>query len=146
MLITKILVSAAITVGCFVGGAAPANAHAPSTDGAYRYLEGDGSAGTWIIRTACTPRCAAYVTTSPSYGFTAPLTNGKYTVTRTVPDGVTCPPYYVGDTPLGSSTYSVVVHQWWDPGTRTGGVDYLQSPAPCGIPIAHDTFTLTRIG
>jgi hypothetical protein len=142
---TNTLLAGIALAFCAFLGTAPANADAPPTDGAYRYLDASGNAGTWTIRTACTPNCLAYVTTSPGRGFTAPLTNGKYAVTRTVPDGVTCPAYFVGETPVGGGTYWVVVHQWWDPSTLTGGVDYLQTAAPCGLPIAHDTFTLTRI-
>jgi hypothetical protein len=140
-----LLAKITLLCGALLAAAPPANADAPPIDGGYRYLDASGNAGTWTIRTACTPHCLAYVTTSPGRGFTAPLINGNYTVTRTVPDGVTCPAYYVGETPFGGGTYWVVVNQWWDPSTLTGGVDYLQTPAPCGIPTAHDTFTLTRV-
>ena len=123
-----------------------ATADAPAMNGAYRYTDQNGNVTTWIIRTECTPGCFANVTTSPGHGFTAPLVNGMYTVARTVPDGVTCPLYPVGETYLGGGRYPVVVRQFWDARTLAGGVDFLDSPAPCGIPTPHNTFTLVKIG
>jgi hypothetical protein len=143
------LLATAILPAFALGSAAPlARAEVQVMEGVYSYIDEDGDAATWTIRTTCTPHCVAQVTTVPGYGFAAPLINGRHTVTRTVPEGVTCPSYFLGDN--GSlwdgGTYPVTVHQWWDPLTLTGGVEFLDSAAPCGIPDPHDTFTLTRIG
>ena len=117
-------------------------------EGTYRYLDDDGDAGIWSIKTTCTPQCVAHVTTEPGHGFSAPLVNGRHTVTRSIPDGATCPSYYLGDN--GSiwdgGTHPVTVHQWWDPRTLSGEAHFVESSAPCGIPDPYDTFTLTRIG
>lgn len=138
------LVSAAL-----LSTAAPlAGAEVPATEGVYTYLDDDGVTATWTIRTTCTPQCVALVTTSPGHGFAAPLVNGVHAVTRSVPDGVTCPSYSLGDngSSWGGGAYPVTVRQWWNPNTLIGGVDFIDSPSPCGIPDPHDTFTLTRIG
>lgn len=123
-------------------------AEGPATDGAYRYVDEDGDTGMWFIRTTCTPHCVAHVSTEPGHGFSAPLVNGRHTVTRTVPDGVTCPSYYLGDNGSlwGGDTHAVTVHQWWDPRTLSGEAHFVHTAAPCGIPDPHDTFTLTRVG
>lgn len=117
-------------------------------NGVYTYLDDDGVAATWTITTTCTPACVAHVTTSPGHGFAAPLVNGRHAVTRTVPDGVRCPTYLLGDNGSlwGGGEYPVTVYQWWDPHALAGGVDFLDSPAPCGIADPHDNFTLTKVG
>lgn len=138
----------ALSSGGFAAVSPPAGAEAPATDGVYAYLEGPAVAGTWTIRTTCTPQCVAHVTTTPGHGFTAPLVNGRHVVTRTVPDGVTCPSYFLGDngSAWGGGSHPVTVRQWWDPVTLAGEVDFLESPAPCGIPNPRNTFTLVKIG
>ncbi|OBK28944.1 hypothetical protein A5634_19240 [Mycobacterium asiaticum] len=125
-----------------------ARADSPAMDGVYTYLDDDGFAATWTVRTTCSPDCVAQVTTTPGHGFAAPLINGRHTVTRTVPDGVTCPEYFLGDngSTWGGGMHPVTVHQSWDPRTLVGEVDFVDSPAPCGIPDPHDTFTLTKVG
>lgn len=120
-------------------------AEVPVMNGMYRYTDENGNAGIWTIANACTTGCLAYVATSPGHGFTAALLDGVYVTTRVVPDGVRCPLYFVGDTAFGGGTYSVVVHQWWNPRTLAGAVDYLDTAAPCGVENLHDTFTLTPI-
>lgn len=144
-----VLATIALSSTAWLGVTAPpARAEAPPADGVYTYADEDGVVATWTIRTACAPHCVAHVTTAPGFGFTAPLVNGRHTVTRVVPEGVTCPAYLLGDN--GSlwdgGTHPVTVHQWWDPLSLTGEVDFLESSAPCGIPDPHDTFTLTKIG
>lgn len=141
-----VLATIGLLSGAWLGAAPLATADAPVTNGAYRYTDQNGNVATWIIRTECTPGCLADVTTSPGHGFTAPLVNGTYTVTRTVPDGLTCPLYPVGEILLGGGRYPVVARQFWDARTLHGGVDYLDTPAPCPIANLHDTFTLTPIG
>lgn len=139
-------------VALFSGGLAAvpptAGAEGLAGSGVYAYLEGAVAAGTWTIETTCTPGCVAHVTTSPGHGFSAPLVNGRHVVTRTVPDGVTCPAYFLGDngSSWGGGSHPVTVYQWWDPVTLVGGVDFLDSPAPCGIPNPRTTFTLVKIG
>lgn len=142
---------AAVALSCavlFVAAAPPARADLPATEGVYTYLDEDGVSATWTIRTTCTSSCAAQVTTAPGHGFTAPLVNGRPTVTRTVPDGLTCPTYLLGEngSTWGGGQYPVTVRQSWDPHTLAGEADFLNTPAPCGIFDPHDTFTLTRIG
>lgn len=140
----------AVTLSCgsLIALSPIARAEVPAADGVYAYMEGPAAAETWTIRTTCTPQCVAHVTTTPGHGFTAPLVDGNYVVTRTVPQGVTCPSYFLGDngSSWGGGTHPVTVHQWWDPVTLAGGVDFLDSPAPCGIPNPHNTFTLVKIG
>lgn len=117
-------------------------------DGVYTYADEDGVTGTWVIRTTCTPACVAHVTTGPGRGFDAPLVDGRFIVTRTVPGGAECPSYPVGENGawFDGGAHPVTVTQWWDPRTLTGEVDFLDSPAPCGLGDVHDGFTLTRIG
>lgn len=144
-----LIAGVALAAGVWLGPAVSlAGAEVPPMEGVFTYADEDGVAATWTVRTTCTPHCVAHVTTTPGHGFAAPLINGRHTVTRTVPEGVTCPTYYLGDngSAWGGGTYPVTVHQWWDPATLAGGVDFLDSTAPCGIPDPHDTFTLTRIG
>jgi hypothetical protein len=127
-----------------------ARAEVPAMDGVYTYADEDGVVATWSIRTTCTPGCVAHVTTAPGRGFDAPLVNGCYTVTRIVPEGAVCPGHadLVGETFAWSDggEHPVKVHQWWDPRTLTGEVDFLESSAPCGLHDLRDTFTPTRIG
>jgi hypothetical protein len=122
-------------------------AESPMMDGVYHYVDEDGAVGTWIIRTTCAPDCVAHVTTAPGRGFDAPLIDGRFTVTRVVPDGATCPVINAGDFNLyGGGKHDVTVNQWWDPVTLTGEVDFLESSAGCGLPDLRDSFTLTRFG
>jgi len=88
------------------------------------------------------------VTTDPGLGFAAPLIEGRYTVTRDVPNGVTCPAYRLGDNGalFPGGTYPVTVRQWWDPRTLVGEVRFLDSPSPCGIPNPRNHFVLSKIG
>src|ERR1700709_1292576 len=83
----------------------------PLMNGVYHYADDDGDVGTWTIRTRCTPGCVAHVTTSPGRGFDAPLVDGRYTVTRTVPEGVSCTSYGHGWEGMGTyvSTHAVTV-------------------------------------
>ncbi|MHA7649491.1 hypothetical protein ACX9NE_06930 [Mycobacterium sp. ML4] len=145
MRIQTALATIAIVFGAALGAAPLAWSDAPVLDGTYRYSDENGHATTWLIRTDCAHGCLAYVTTSPGHGFTAALINGSYIVTRTVPDGVTCPLYPVGESLFGGGTYPVVVRQTWDARNLTGEVNYLETPAPCGVANQHDTFTLTRV-
>lgn len=144
---SAVLAAFAISSGAWLGAAPLAQADAPMMQGVYDYVESDGVAGTWTIKTTCAPECVAYVTTTPGHGFAAPLVNGRHTVTRFVPDGVTCPSYMLGDN--GSlwdgGTYGVTVRQWWDPRTLAGGVNFLDSSSPCGIPNPYDSFRLTKV-
>ena len=73
--------------------------------------------------------------------------NGRYAVTRIVPEGVECPWYPIGDygSWIEASTHTVAVYQWWDPKTLTGEVDFLESGIPC-VHDLNDSFTLTKIG
>jgi hypothetical protein len=148
MWIKGFLATVAVLFGALlVGTVAPlASAEVPAGDGVYSYLDSGGASGTWNIRTSCTPQCVAQVTTSPGHGFAAPLINGRPTVTRVVPNGVRCPLYQVGEILLDGGTWPITVHQSWDPSTLRGEVFFLDSPAPCGIPNSHGTFTLSRIG
>ncbi|SOJ56522.1 hypothetical protein MSIMFB_04001 [Mycobacterium simulans] len=125
-----------------------ARAEVSAMDGVYTYADEDGVVATWAINTTCTPRCVAHVTTAPGQGFDAPLVDGRYFVTRTVPEGAICPAHIPGDggSPHDASQHPVTVNQWWDPITLTGEVDFLESPAPCGLGDWHDRFTLTRVG
>lgn len=107
-------------------------------NGVYHYADEDGDTGVWTINTTCKQVCVAHVTTGPGMGFNAPLIDGRYTVTRTVPEGAMC----VND----NSLHPVSVNQSWDPLTLTGMAIFLDSSAPCGLTDPHDAFTLTRIG
>ena len=121
----------------------------PLMNGVYHYADDDGDVGTWTIRTRCTPGCVAHVTTSPGRGFDAPLVDGRYTVTRTVPEGVSCTSYGHGWEGMGTyvSTHAVTITQWWDPVTLRGEVDFLDTTAPCNLHNdEHDRFTLTKFG
>lgn len=143
-----VLAVVALASGVLFSPALPvASAEVPKMQGVYAYTESDGVAATWTITTTCAPDCVAHVTTAPGHGFTAPLVNGRHTVTRSVPDGVTCPPYQLGDNGSlwSGGTWPVTVRQWWDPVTLNGGVDFLDSPSPCGIPNPRTSFTLSRI-
>ena len=116
-------------------------------NGTYRYADEDGDFGTWVISTSCTLGCVAHVTTSPGRGFDAALVDGRYTNTRSVPEGVTCTAYGWEGIGTQTSTHAVTVTQWWDPATLTGEVDFLDTTAPCGVhEDPRDRFTLTRIG
>lgn len=144
----RLLAAVALSCGALLGTAPLASADGPMMEGIYNYVESDGVAGTWTINTTCTPQCVANVTTSPGHGFAAPLINGRHTVTRVVPDGVTCPSYTLGDNASiwPGGTYAVTVQQSWDPRSLAGRVNFLDSPSPCGIPNPYSTFTLKRIG
>ncbi|QLL06166.1 hypothetical protein [Mycobacterium vicinigordonae] len=140
---------AGISILCLAlcGMQAPlARADGPIMEGVYAYQEEDGSAATWTINTTCAPDCVANVTTSPGHGFAAPVINGRPTVTRVVPDGVSCPTYQLGVDILGGGDWPVTVRQSWDPRRLVGQVDFLNTPAPCGIADPHQSFTLTKIG
>lgn len=139
---------ALLSGGIFSGIAPTAFAEVPPMNGVYHYEDEDGATATWVIRTSCTSTCVAHVTTSPGRFFEAPLVNGRYAVTRTVPDGHTCPGWFIGDSAVltESTSHAITVYQWWDPVTLTGEVDFLDSEAPCMNHDAKDWFTLTRIG
>jgi len=107
-------------------------------NGVYHYADEDGDTGVWTINTTCKQVCVAHVTTAPGQGFNAPLLDGQYTVTRTIPEAAIC----AND----NSLHPVTVHQSWDPLTLTGLAVFLDSSAPCGLTDPHDTFTLTKIG
>lgn len=142
-----ILAIVAVACGSLLGAVTPpARAEILVGEGVYAYLDTGGGYGTWHISTACTPQCVAQVTTAPGHGFAAPVINGRPTVTRIVPNGVTCPLYQVGELLADGGTWPVTVHQSWDPRTLRGDVYFVDSPSPCGIPNSHSTFTLTRIG
>lgn len=125
----------------------PARAEAPTTTGVYLYADEDGDTGMWTIRTTCTPDCVAHVTTTSGRGFDAALIDGRYTNTRTIPGGITCPGHTAGDFGrwIPASEHPVTVTQWWDPVTLTGEVDFFNEAAPCGLADRRDSFTLTRI-
>lgn len=142
------LTAAALSIVLGVSAApAPAHAEAPTPAGVYLYADEDGDTGTWIISTTCTPDCVAHVTTSSGRGFDAALVNGRYTNTRTIPGGVTCPGHTAGDFGrwIPASEHPVTVTQWWDPVTLAGEVDFFNDAAPCGLADRSDRFTLTRI-
>jgi hypothetical protein len=130
--------------------APPTRAETPPTmDGVYFYADEDGDTATWVIRTTCTPGCIAHVTTSPGRGFDAPLVAGRYTNTRTIPDGALCEGHLDGSHIemlhwIPATTHPVTVTQWWDPSTLTGEVEFFNNSAPCGVGDEHDRFTLTR--
>ena len=127
----------AVTLPAPLASAEPLASADEKMNGVYHYADEDGGAGTWIIRTTCTPACVAHVSTSMEGGFDAPLVNGRYTVARTVPEGAVCP---------DSSQHPIDVNQSWDPVTLTGEVDFVNTAAPCGLEDNRDIFTLTRIG
>ena len=124
-----------------------ARAESPTLAGVYLYADEDGDTGTWIIRTTCSPGCVAHVTTSSGRGFDAPLVDGRYTSTRTIPGGITCPGHTAGDFGrwIPASDHPVTVTQWWDPVTLAGEVDFFNDSAPCGLGDRSDRFTLTKI-
>ncbi|WP_096289589.1 hypothetical protein [Mycobacterium ahvazicum] len=107
-------------------------------NGVYHYADEDGDTGTWTINTTCKQVCVAHVTTAPGQGFNAPLIDGQYSVTRTIPEAAICP--------NDNSLHPVTVQQSWDPLTLTGLAVFLDSTAPCGLTDSHDIFTLTKIG
>ena len=119
---------AAIALFASAGLCAPAPLAGAADDtkmnGVYSYADEDGLTGTWIITTTCTPGCVAHVKTALDSGFDAPLVNGRYTVTRTVPEGAVCP---------DNSQHPVNINQSWDPATLIGEVDFLDTSAPCGL-------------
>ena len=136
-------INAFVAAAAVVGGAglcmpAPLAGAADDTkmNGVYSYADEDGLTGTWIINTTCTPGCVAHVKTALDSGFDAPLVNGRYTVTRTVPEGAVCP---------DNSQHPVNINQSWDPVTLIGEVDFFETSAPCGLADRHDDFVLTKI-
>ncbi|BBX42505.1 hypothetical protein MSIM_39560 [Mycobacterium simiae] len=106
-------------------------------NGVYHYADEDGDTGTWTIDTTCRQVCVAHVWTAPGQGFNAPLIDGQYTVTRTIPEAAICS--------NDLSQHPVTVRQSWDPLTLTGIAIFLDSSAPCGLNDPHDTFTLTKL-
>ncbi|MCV7030627.1 hypothetical protein [Mycobacterium sherrisii] len=106
-------------------------------NGTYRYADEDGDTGTWTIDTTCRQVCVAHVWTGPGQGFNAPLLDGRYIVTRTIPEAAICS--------NDLSQHPVTVQQSWDPLTLNGVAIFLDSSAPCGLNEAHDTFTLTKL-
>jgi hypothetical protein len=131
--------AAAVVAGAGLCASTPLAQAADETrmNGVYTYADEDGQTGTWIVNTTCTPGCVAHVGTALDAGFDAPLVNGRYTVTRTVPEGLVC---------SDSSRHPVTINQTWDPVALAGEVDFLDTSAPCGLVDPHDFFTLTRIG
>lgn len=107
-------------------------------DGVYQYADEDGDTGTWTINTTCRQVCVAHVWNAPGQGFNAPLIDGQYTVTRTIPEAGICS--------NDLSQHPVTVNQSWDPLTLTGVAIFLDSSAPCGLSDPHDAFTLTKVG
>ncbi|WP_205875532.1 hypothetical protein [Mycobacterium camsae] len=114
-------------------------------NGVYSYVDEDGDFGTWTIATTCDPNCVAHVETGPGRGFDAVLVDGVYTVNRSVPAGLSCPDYMLGETLWDAGEHPVQVLQWWDPATLQGEVHFLASTAPCEIGDHHDRFTLTPV-
>jgi hypothetical protein len=106
-------------------------------NGVYHYADEDGDTGTWTINTTCRQVCVAHVWTAPGQGFNAPLLDGQYTVTRTIPEAAICS--------NDLSQHPVTVSQTWDPLTLTGVAIFLDTSAPCGLNDSHDTFTLTKL-
>lgn len=148
MKINAFIAAIAIATGLTPFAAGPAWAEDLTTNGIYLYHDEDGDSGKWTIRTACTPDCVAHVTTSSGRGFDAQLIDGRYTNTREIPEGVTCPGYTAGDYArwIPPSTYPITVFQWWDPQTLIGEVDYIEHSAPCNLSDHNDRFTLHKIG
>lgn len=140
---------AAITLlfGLGLTAATPqASAEAPTMEGVYHYADEDGDVGTWTVATTCSPSCVAHVTTRTGRSFDAQLVDGRYVNSRTIPEGLQCPEYMVGELFLGGGSHSVDVIQWWDPIALTGEVDFMHSAVPpCYLDDHHDKFTLTRI-
>lgn len=140
--------AAALATALGVSTAPPsAQAESPTLAGVYLYADEDGDTGTWTIRTSCTPDCVAHVTTSSGRTFEATLVDGRYTNTRTIPGGVTCPGHTAGDFGrwIPASEHPVNVTQWWDPVTLVGEVDFFNEAAPCALADRSDRFTLTRL-
>ncbi|MCV7148042.1 hypothetical protein [Mycobacterium riyadhense] len=149
MRITTFVAATAVFAGAgFCTTAPPVWAEVPAMDGVYTYADEDGIVATWTINTTCTPHCVAHVTTAPGQGFDAALVDGRYSVTRTVPEGALCPAFTAGANGASDEggLHPVTVYQWWDPLTLSGEVDFLHSPAPCGLADRHDRFTLTKVG
>ena len=121
-----------------LGRASSATADNLKMNGIYQYADEDGDTGTWTIDTTCRQVCVAHVWTAPGQGFNAPLIDGQYTVTRTIPEAAICS--------NDLSQHPVTVNQSWDPLTLTGVAIFFDSSAPCGLSDPHDTFTLTKIG
>ncbi|AYE99464.1 hypothetical protein C0J29_31455 (plasmid) [Mycobacterium paragordonae] len=141
--------------GVVLGAAAPqAKAQPPMMDGVYLYADDDGGKGTWTISTTCSPSCVAHVTTAGGGSFDAPLIDGKYVNSRTLPEGLNCPLYVMGDLLLDGGYHPVSVVQWWDPVTLSGevhftpytDVDIPHVPPNCYIVDHHQLFTLTKVG
>jgi len=147
MRINAFIVAISLMSGLGLSAPPPlARAEVPPMDGVFTYADEDGVVATWIIKTTCTPGCVAHVTTAPGHGFDAPLVDGRYAVTRTVPEGALCPEFLIEGSSFGGDMHPVTVYQWWNPLTLTGEVDFLESPAPCGLRDWRDTFTLTKVG
>ena len=89
MRINAFVAAAAFLTGVALCAPAPLATAADDSrmNGVYSYADEDGLTGTWIISTTCTPGCVAHVKTALDSGFDAPMVNGRYTVTRTVPGG-----------------------------------------------------------
>ncbi|WP_205876273.1 hypothetical protein [Mycobacterium camsae] len=139
----------AVLVGLGLSAAPPrAEAEVPTMNGVYHYADEDGDVGTWTINNTCSPHCVAHVTTGSGRSFDARLENGRYVSSRTIMDGLECPPYFIGELVLGARSHPVNVTQWWDPTTLAGEVDFAHpsSVVPCTLDDHHDRFTLTRIG
>lgn len=149
MRIGTLLAAIALGYGLWFGTAMPqASADSAGMNGVYNYRDDNGVTATWTITTTCSPGCVAHVTTGPGRGFAAPFVDGRPTVTRTVPDGVTCPTYTLGynGSVWGGGQFPVTVVQSWDPGTLAGEADFVDTPAPCGIINTSQRFSLTKIG
>lgn len=144
MRISTVIAATALFAGAATSATLPAAAEPLAAgddtkmNGVYHYADEDGDSGTWTINTTCKQVCVAHVTTGPGQGFNAPFIDGRYTVTRTIPEGAIC-----ANDP---SMHPVSVNQSWDPLTLTGVAVFLDSTAPCGLTDPHDSFTLTKIG
>lgn len=141
--------------GVGLGAAAPqAKTEPPAMDGVYLYADDDGGKGTWTISTTCSPSCVAHVTTAKGGSFDAPLIDGQYVNSRTIPDGLNCPLYVMGDFLFDGGYHPVSIVQWWDPVTLHGEVhftpyskvDIPHVPPNCYIVDHHQLFTLTKVG
>lgn len=152
-------VAAAIGLLCGVGlgvAAPQARAEGPAMDGVYLYADEDGGSGTWTVSTTCNPSCVAHVTTALGRSFDAPLIDGQYVNSRTIPDGLTCPLYVMGDFAVDGGDHPVSVVQWWNPITLSGEVHFypsfgVVSDVPhvspnCYTDEHHQRFTLTKVG
>ncbi|MDP7704942.1 hypothetical protein [Mycobacterium sp. TY815] len=141
------VVGAVILAVMGAGATAPvAHAEGPEMNGVYSYVDEDGDFGTWTVNTTCAPTCVAHVATGPGRGFDAVLVDGVYTVNRSVPAGLSCPDYMLGDLLWDAGEHPVQVWQWWDPTTLKGEVHFLATTGPCEIGDHHDHFTLTPAG